>query len=286
MRKNRYPLSVIKTDIIIRVVLGVFFNSVLRALFFNIDRVILTVNNSCLTTLYDIINRIHLTSFFLNNDVELELNKLRLTMDAVGKKDKKRAFVLHSEADRQKILYEAVPENTRNATKQALSHINEYIRVKNGGLALTIDDIGDDELPQVMYEFYTDGQYKSGDENSPPERYKNTTLRSIRAGINRHLKQQRGIDLMKDPRFTKSNQMFASVSKSNKKSGNGNVTHKDPITTPDMNRLEVYFRQYTRPSAKILFQFCLFNIMMFGCRRGRENLCLMEKDTFEVSRLS
>ena len=135
-----------------------------------------------------------------------------------NKSEKKKVIVQHTNAERAQLLQDAVPENTRNATKGALKHLNEYIKVKNGGLNLTIDDIGSDELPQVLYEFYTDAQYKAAsDRSKPPKKYKNTTLNSIRAGINRHLKDTHGIDIMKDARFVKSNQILKAVKKLNKK---------------------------------------------------------------------
>ena len=198
------------------------------------------------------------------------------------KQEKKTIIVQHTEEERNKILFDAVPENTRNATKSALNHLNEYIRQKNGGLQLTIDDIGTEELPQVMYEFYTDARYKSSNDGKL-EKYKNTTLNSIRAGINRHLKDTRGVDIMKDERFVKSNQMFKAVKKENKKDGHGNVDHKISITASDMEKLDRYFRGYMSPSSKKLQELCIFNILFYGCRRGRENLSAMEIDTFEVS---
>ena len=220
------------------------------------------------------------------SNIKSDVTDLRSTeMEAKSKQDKKTVIVHHSEEERQKILFDAVPENTRNATKRALKHLNQYISTKNGGLTLTIDDIGTEELPQLLYEFYTDAQYKSSESETTPEKYKNTTLNSIRAGINRHLKDQRGIDIIKDERFVRSNQMFKAVKKANKKEGKGNVDHKITISHEDMKKLDNYFRQYMRPSARILQQFCLFNILFYGCRRGRENLSAMEKDTFEVTSL-
>ena len=136
-------------------------------------------------------------------------------------------------------------------------------------------------MPQLLYEFYTDAQYKSTTDGSE-QKFKNTTMNSIRAGINRYMKESRGVDIIKDDRFTRSNEMFKSVKKTNKKEGKGSVQHKQPICEEDRKKLDGYFSQYMRPSAKILQQFCIYNIMLFGCRRGRENLSSMTTDTFEV----
>ena len=165
-----------------------------------------------------------------------------------------------------------------------MTHLNRYIKFKNGGLDLTLDDIGTDEFPQLLYEFYTDAQYKSIDDGVE-EKFKNSTMNSIRAGINRHLKDTRSVDIIKDMRFTKSNQMLKTVKKTNKSQGKGNVDHKLPITEADRQKLNQYFKEYMRPSSKILQQF-YSNIMLFGCRRGHENLSTMTKDTFEVCKIN
>ena len=202
-----------------------------------------------------------------------------------SKQDKIKVIVQHSEEDRKKLLHDAIPENTRNSTKAALKHLNEFIKVKNDQLDITVENILTEELPQLLYEFYTDARYKSSSNNSGKEleKYKNTTLNAMRAGINRYLKDERGLDIIKDSRFVRSNQMFKAVKKANKKEGNGNIDHKKPIIPDDMTKLDQYFRQYMRPSAKILQEVCLFNTLFYGCRRGRENLCSMETDTFEVT---
>ena len=116
------------------------------------------------------------------------------------------------------LLQGSIPENTKNATKTWIKHLNAYIKKVNGGLDITIDDIGTDELPPLLYEFYFDGQYKSfnSDRSEECEQYKNTSLKSIRAAITRYLKNTRGIDIINDVRFTKSNEMFKAVTKTNK----------------------------------------------------------------------
>ena len=197
------------------------------------------------------------------------------------KQDKKKVMIQHSEEERNQILYNAIPENTHNATKSALKHLNEYIKQKNGGLQLTLDDISTSELPQILFEFYTDARYKSSADGKL-EKYKNTTLNSIRAGIKLHLKDTCGIDIIKDENFVKSNQMFKAVKKENKKDGRGKIDHKLPITPADMEKLDQYFRGYMSPSSKKLQELCLFNVLYYGCRRGRENLSAMPKDTYEV----
>ena len=164
--------------------------------------------------------------------------------EEISQKQKKKTIIQLSNQERDKILYEATAQNTRNATKRALKHLNAFIKVKNGGLDIDVEQIETSELLQLLYEFYTDAQYKECKDGEKAEKFKNTTMNSIRAGINRYLKEARGLDIMKDTRFTRSNQMFKAVKKINKGEGRGNVDHKKPISESDHAKLDKYFKNY------------------------------------------
>ena len=205
-------------------------------------------------------------------------------MENLNKNSGITPFKRHSEQERRKLMDDSIPQNTKNATKTWINVLNKYIKQVNGNLEITIDDIGTEELPSLLYEFYCDVQYKSYDSSEPEksEKYKNTSMKSIRGAINRYMKNSRGIDIMKDVRFTRSNEMFKAVTKENKKQGKGNIEHKAIICDDDMKVIDDYFKGYMKPSAAILQEICIFNVLFYGCRRGRENLAAMTKETFEV----
>ena len=67
----------------------------------------------------------------------------------------------------------------------------------------------DADLPEVLFKFYAEVQPKKIDPSKPnTDTYANTTLLCVRAGINRQIKEKRGIDIINDVRFVKSNELF------------------------------------------------------------------------------
>ena len=82
----------------------------------------------------------------------------------------------------------------------------------------TIDDIGTEDLPDILYNFWSEviptdavnKKKKTDKENisASEKRYANTTLNCMRAAINRHLKETRSVDMMKDAKFTKAKSNF------------------------------------------------------------------------------
>ena len=107
-------------------------------------------------------------------------------------------------------------------------------------------------------------------------------MKAMQAGINRYIKDQRGIDVIADQRFIQANQMYQDVLKENKSARKGMIKHKKPISEEDLKELYIYFGQYTKPDPGILQMCVLFQLMYFMCRRGRENICDMTKETFEA----
>ena len=117
----------------------------------------------------------------------------------------------------------------------------------------------------------------------PPERYCNMSMKSLRAGINRYMKEKRGLDIIADQQFQRANKIFDAVLKDNKSKGKGVVHHKKPITSQDLECLNDYFSRYMTPNAAILQRLVQFNLMFYLCRRGRENLTHIPRNTFAVS---
>ena len=195
------------------------------------------------------------------------------------------------------LLENAIPRNTKNSTKNGLNILNKYLQHRK--IANSVDELMITDLPRTFELFYAEvtknvskpTNKKSGENSnnnnanhSPdPERYWNTSMRAMRAAINRYLKDKIQVDIISDERFTKANKIFDAVLKDNKSKGKGSIKHKEPITSEDRERLNDYFSKYMIPSAIILQQLVQFNLMFYLCRRGRENLTHMPKDTFDVS---
>ena len=89
---------------------------------------------------------------------------------------------------------------------------------------------------------------------------------------------------MKDTDFVQCNEMFKAVCVESKKSGKGCKKSYPPISPIDLERIAEYFchDHVVKPDAKKLQQNLVFSIIYFFCRRGRENLQAMKRNTFKV----
>lgn len=182
------------------------------------------------------------------------------------------------DTDRLDILQERVKKNTQKATKVWLNVVTAYMKEKN--LGVCIDEVTTEDLPNFLFKFYSEVRKDNG------QLYSNTSLKSMRAAINRHVKETRSIDIVSDPKFMRTNELFKGVQIQGKKAGKGTIKHKDHIDPQDLERLQDYFSKYMQPNPEILQQYVMFNIMYYLCRRGRQNLAVLTVDMFEVQFLT
>lgn len=110
-----------------------------------------------------------------------------------------------------------------------------------------MESVEDDKLPELLEKFYLEVRTKKSHDC-----YKNSTLRTIRASINRFIKETRSIDIIADHHFICCNGLFNGVTKENKAAGKGTVDHKQPISSEDLERLQDYFSLYMGPNATVL----------------------------------
>lgn len=82
----------------------------------------------------------------------------------------------------------------------------------------------------VLRKFYVGARKTIG------ERFKKTALQNIRYGLKRYLKQKRGIDILSDPDFHESNEVFKAVWTDLKRRGLGNIEHHPPISENDLKK--------------------------------------------------
>lgn len=140
-------------------------------------------------------------------------------------------------------------------------------------------DTTDEELPNVLYHFYTNLRKAKGGE------YKLQSLKCIRAGLNRYMKEERNLDIIKDVKFAKTNEMFKAVTTKARKKGLGFTKNTPPIEPDDMALLSQHFDHdfMNQPSPRLLQKAVLFNIIYYFCRRGRQNIHGFTQDVFELS---
>ena len=125
---------------------------------------------------------------------------------------------------------------------------------------------------------YGNLRQKSGDE------YKRSSLVNVRAGLNRHLispSYDRKLNLMQmhDTAFQGANQVFYGLIRTLKQQGIDRTVHKSALTQADFKKL--YSCGLLDTNNPVTLQNKVFvEINMHFCRRGREGLRELNKDSF------
>ncbi len=118
-------------------------------------------------------------------------------------------FKTTSEAEKQQILEERNSSSTNKATKGILKILTDYIFEKKN--MPDVEQTTDTQLPQLLETFYAEVCQQNG------EMYKLASLKCICAGLNRHFKETRSLDIISDPKFTKANEIFKGSETNQKK---------------------------------------------------------------------
>jgi hypothetical protein len=184
-------------------------------------------------------------------------------------------FGSSTDEDISKILDENDALGTKKATKSSLMCLQQYIIETNNDI--NFDNYSTQELSSLLVNFYADARKKNG------EKYKLSALKSIRFGLARHFSSEHNIDIIKDPAFRKANEVFQAVSVGLKRIGLAKVDHTPPIEENELKQI-YYSSALTKKTPECLQLKVWFDIMYFLCRRGRENLRTMNKETFRIAK--
>ena len=170
-------------------------------------------------------------------------------------------------------------ENTQKATKKAVTVFREYLSAKNR--PEDFENFEKDELGNALSRFYVEARRSDGNH------YKTSSLNGVRAGLNRHLKQNYylgsgTIDIIRDKDFVAANMAFRAAIVELKKIGKGDVQHHQAIDENDIAKL---YRSgvFDQNSPTGLQLKVWFELMLYICRRGRENLRELKKDHVVVA---
>ena len=139
-------------------------------------------------------------------------------------------------------------------------------------LQCTIGDLDD-----ALREFYFAARKTDG------SLFKKSALRNKRYGLKRHLKDNRNVDILSDPAFIKSNEVFKAMSVELKRNGLGKIDHHPPISEQDL--LKLYSAETLVYDTNIPYgvqRKVWFELSLYLCRRGRANLREMDKSTFTL----
>ena len=184
------------------------------------------------------------------------------------------AFKTKTVDEIQQLLDGKEKKNTQKSTKSAIKQLRQFLHEKNWP---DVTDISNECVPEILFEFYCSIRPKNS------EKYAIQSLKCIRAALNRWFKTEREIDIIKDPGFVRTNEMFKGVLVDAKK--NGKPKKSTPkISQIDLEKIGEYFQHdyMNDPQPKKLQQNMIFFILYFFCRRGCENLYSMTTETFQL----
>lgn len=140
-------------------------------------------------------------------------------------------FHLPSGEEMNDLLSKKDAENTKKSTSLSVKCFKDFIEATD--LRVNIEDCSKEGLNGVLRNFYVGARKTNG------ERFKKTALQNIRYGLKRYLNKKRGIDILSDPDFHESNEVFKAVSTDLKRRGLGNIEHHPPISENDLKKLYI-----------------------------------------------
>jgi len=181
-----------------------------------------------------------------------------------------------SKLQEEKLLHDAVPEQTRQANNFWLGVLESFCREKQVPLDLT--KCSAEVLNDCLSKFYAGLKTKKG------EKYQRTSYLCARSAIQRHLTfLKRPFDLRGDVAFRRSNQILDAVLKNNKATGACKpVQHKDAINAEDKARLQTYFADVLETDDTYKLQsFCFYNLAIHFGLRGGEVFAKLRKSDVE-----
>ena len=131
------------------------------------------------------------------------------------------------------------------------------------------------ELTAALRKFYAEARKKDG------QMYSKNSLCSIRFALCRHFKQELNIDIIKDTEFNEANRIYEAQCVELKKQGLAKIEHKPPIADEDIKKL---YRSgvFNTENPTTLQNKVFFEIVLFFCRRGRQNLLQLKKTDFQI----
>ncbi|XP_075430080.1 activating transcription factor 7-interacting protein 1 isoform X2 [Ascaphus truei] len=169
-------------------------------------------------------------------------------------------------------------KNTHKQTGWAANLLRQWLS-KNGKDS-AFEELSVGELDDILQEFYY--TIRNHDGNT----YSIASYKSMRAGLNRHLRRpphSRQICLMKDTEFASANLVFVNVLKRLHVQGKDDTKHHPPITADDLRKIKLSgILGLQNPQA--LVNKVWFDLQLHFSKRGREILRDLAPDAFVVQK--
>ena len=137
----------------------------------------------------------------------------------------KRRF--SDEDDPDELRLSKFAKKTQYATDYSERLFRQFLERRN----LDIMQVDIATLDSELSSFYAQVRKLDGEDMT------STTLTTMRYGLARHLKTVRGLDIIKDSSFTRSNEVFSGKMAKLKRDGKGATNHFDVISTADLSKI-------------------------------------------------
>ena len=179
------------------------------------------------------------------------------------------------EEDISRLLADKDSKSTSRLVKYSVLLFRNYLT--DSGLDPNFESLSNEDLNTQLRTFYASARTKNG------KTFKKSTLNTIRFGLAKHMKQEKNIDISEHPEFKSSRDVYMAVLSDMKHKGVGAVAHNPPISQVDLVKLYSDKHTFNTMTPAGLQNKVWFEIMFYLCRRGKENLRGMTKETFAVS---
>ena len=167
-------------------------------------------------------------------------------------------------------------KNTKNTTKYGVTVLQDFM-TERGMSTVDLLSLEEADLDTYLEDFYANIR------NQKSDTYKKNTLLSIRQSLNRYFRDSgKKFDIIKDPTFTKANNCFKALLRKTRIDGKGFVKHHDAISVPDIRKMYNHEFLFNANTPMGLVNKVFFEIVLYFCRRGQENLTELSVDDFEI----
>jgi len=163
--------------------------------------------------------------------------------------------------------------NTKKATNVAVNLFRQYISHRNIQEEEAVSS--KPRLAEVLRKFYAEARKRNGD------LYTRASLICIRFGLQRFFSSSHNMDIIKETEFNNANSVFLAELSELKREGKTKTTHKPSIYKADITKL-YQSGQLNVDKPETLQNKVFFEVMLYFCRRGRQNLRDLKKEDFRI----
>ena len=165
--------------------------------------------------------------------------------------------------------------STKRTIKHSVSIFREYLC--QNGIDPAFENLSTEGLDLLLRNFFVAVRTKDG------KILRKSSLNCIKYGLTKYLKAEKDVDISADAEFQTSREVYRAILVDMKKKGYGGVEHFPPIAPDDLKKLFNDDLAFNISTPTGLQNKVWFEIVFYLCRRGRENLRAMTRDTFAVA---